>query len=180
MPETLEAIKRADLITIGPGSLYTSIIPNLLVDGFVDALMASNAVTVYVCNVMTQPGETEHFSLEDHLQVLLEYSPSLLVDYVLFNTSPISRAAQAKYRAEGAEPVRLSSGAISGDRSELFLDSPKGVPVPFRVVGADLASEDDVVRHDPQKLARTLLSIVRPPARRIPESTTSPRVCRFT
>ncbi|MFY9557610.1 MAG: gluconeogenesis factor YvcK family protein, partial [Blastocatellia bacterium] len=89
LPETLDAIKEADIITIGPGSLYTSIVPNLLVDGIVDAMRESTAMKVYVCNIMTQPGETEGFDLKDHLRVLFEYSPNLDIDCVIVNNAQI-------------------------------------------------------------------------------------------
>src|SRR5207247_4376939 len=108
--ETLEAIKRADIITIGPGSLYTSLIPNLLVDGIVDSMRDSAALKVYICNIMTQPGETDGFDVEDHLRVLFEYSPNLDLDYVLVNTSPISEDLRDKYLADGADRKSVVKG----------------------------------------------------------------------
>src|SRR5262249_22799407 len=97
LPETIEAIRDADVITIGPGSLYTSIIPNLLVDGIVDSIKASSALKVYIANIMTQPGETEGFSFEDHLNVLAKYSEGLTYDIIVANTTPISGDVAERY-----------------------------------------------------------------------------------
>jgi len=161
LAETLEAIAEADIITIGPGSLYTSIIPNLLVDGIIDALNASPALKVYVCNIMTQPGETTGFSVEDHIRALLEYSPGLKLDCVIVNTAPISDEAREKYLADGAVQVEFESRTHLqfGDERIEFL-RPNGEPI--RVVCGDMMIEDGVVRHDSHKLARLLLETARP------------------
>src|SRR5262245_52490607 len=118
LAETLEAIKNADIITIGPGSLYTSIIPNLLVDGIVEAMRESDALKVYICNIMTQPGETDNFNVEDHLCVLFAYSPNLSIDYVVVNTAPISADLREKYLADGAVEVSVDSILI-GNSDEI-------------------------------------------------------------
>jgi uncharacterized cofD-like protein len=148
--ETLEAIREADLITIGPGSLYTSIIPNLLVDGIADEIRDSAALKVYICNVMTQPGETEGFTVEDHLSVFSSYSGGMPIDVALINSTTISDLLREKYLADGAEQVILPSGA-----GDLRMPSVK------RLVCGDLLCERQVVRHDPAKLADTLLGIYR-------------------
>ena len=160
LPETLEAIKRADIITIGPGSLYTSIIPNLLVDGIVDSMRDSAALKVYICNIMTQPGETDNFDVEDHLRVLFEYSANLDLDYVLVNTSLISEELREKYLADGAAQVEFDSLA-RGRFEELVqatLDTPERTRS-FQLLCRDVLHEDGLVRHDPDKLARLLLEI---------------------
>jgi uncharacterized cofD-like protein len=162
LPETLEAIKAADLITIGPGSLYTSVIPNLLVEDIVDALAHSPALKVYVCNIMTQPGETEGFSVEDHLRVLFEYSPDLHLDCVIVNSAPIHSPLKEKYLADGAIQVEFES---SRERTTPGL---RGVPSrvsdrdrKIAIVCDDLLNEKDLVRHDPARLAQLMLRLLR-------------------
>ena len=155
LPETLDAIKHADIITIGPGSLYTSIIPNLLVDGIVESIRESSALKVYICNIMTQPGETDGFGVEDHLRVLFEYSPSLKLDYVVVNTAPIGKELLAKYLADGAAQVEMSSIPAPG---VAFLETSEGAHS-FRIVCRDVLHQDGLVRHDPDKLGRLLLEI---------------------
>ena len=161
LPETLEAINDADIVTIGPGSLYTSIIPNLLVDGIVEAMCNSEAVKVYICNIMTQPGETDNYAVEDHLRVLFEYSPNLALDYVVVNTAPISPELRDKYLADGAAQVEFDSPG-----REAFGDEPKPGFVAigerihhFQLMCRDVLQEDGLVRHDPDKLARLVLEI---------------------
>ena len=169
LPETLEAIKHADIITIGPGSLYTSIIPNLLVDGIVEAMSDSPALKIYICNIMTQPGETDGFDAEDHLRVLFDYSPNLELDYALVNSAPIHDELREKYLADGAAQVEcgaaFGSGLGSGPGTELD-DELQNVCIEaadrthcFRVSYRDVLHEDGLVRHDPNKLARLLLAI---------------------
>lgn len=161
LPETLEAIKHADIITIGPGSLYTSIIPNLLVDGIVDSMRDSAAIKVYICNIMTQPGETDNFDVEDHLRVLFEYSTKLDLDYVLVNTSLISEELRGKYLADGAAQVAfdsLASGRFEEEPIQAKLDTSDRTHC-FQLLCRDLLHEDGLVRHDPHKLARLLLDV---------------------
>lgn len=147
LQDVVEAIRDADLIVLGPGSLYTSVIPNLLVEGVVDAIRQSPALKVYVCNVMTQHGETRGFRASDHVRVLLEQGGPGLFDYVLVNTRrPQNQALLARYSSEGAEPVVADVDAIR----EMGL----------RVVAEDLISEEELVRHDPRKLATALLQLL--------------------
>lgn len=161
LPETLEALKHADIITIGPGSLYTSIIPNLLVGGIVDTMRNSDALKVYICNIMTQPGETDHFDVEDHLRVLFQYSPNLELDYVIVNTAPIGAGLRQKYLADGATQVEFDSLVRKGLDDEMlaaFIETPERVYA-FKLICRDVLHEDGLVRHDPDKLARLVLEI---------------------
>jgi uncharacterized cofD-like protein len=167
LPETLEAIQHADMITIGPGSLYTSIIPNLLVHGIVDAIRASNAIKVYICNIMTQPGETEGFGVADHIRALFESSPHLPLDYVIVNSAPISATLRCKYLAEGAVQVEPGPGRVLDGLTTIIEEKSAGTaPVNFGIVTGDLINENDVVRHDPAKLARLLLEMYRADSRK--------------
>ncbi|HJQ25899.1 MAG TPA: YvcK family protein [Blastocatellia bacterium] len=158
--ETLEAIAEADLITIGPGSLYTSIIPNLLVDGIVEALNQSPAMKAYICNVMTQPGETDGFTVEDHLRALLEHSPALKLDYVIVNAAPIHRELREKYLADGAVQVEFTAESLCDGEIPIKLrigQEPQARSI--LVLCDNLVSEHNVVRHDPQQLAQVVLNI---------------------
>jgi uncharacterized cofD-like protein len=161
LPETLEAIKHADIITIGPGSLYTSIIPNLLVDGIVEAMRDSPALKIYICNIMTQPGETDGFDAEDHLRVLLDYSPDLELDYALVNTAPINDELRQKYLADGAAQVELGPAIGDGqwnEQQQVVIEKANRTHC-FRLICRDVLHEDGLVRHEPAKLARLLLDI---------------------
>ncbi|HET6373244.1 MAG TPA: uridine diphosphate-N-acetylglucosamine-binding protein YvcK [Candidatus Polarisedimenticolia bacterium] len=149
LPETLAALKAADLITIGPGSLFTSIVPNLLVPGVAAAVRASRAQKVFICNVMTQPGETPKFSASDHLRRLMELCGPGLCDVALVNVAVPSKKALRRYRADGAEPVAV----------DLARFRDMGV----RVRTGRLVAEDDIVRHDSVKLARQVLALSREP-----------------
>ena len=144
LPETIEAIRSADLIVLGPGSLYTSVIPNLLVKGVADEIRRSPALCVYVANVMTQPGETYHFTLQDHVDALADVLGDGVIDVVLVNNRDVPQDLLARYREEGAEPVRGTGAAGLAGRP--------------RVVQEDVLSAESVVRHDPEKLARSLLN----------------------
>src|SRR5204862_5763334 len=115
LPDALEAIARADIITLGPGSLYTSLIPNVLVNRIVDAVALSPAKKIYVQNVMTQPGETDGLSVADHVQALVRHcSGQLLFPRILVNTALPSAALLAKYQAEGAGLVDVDHERLHG------------------------------------------------------------------
>ena len=160
LAETLDAIAQADLITIGPGSLYTSIIPNLLVDDIVGALNRSPAMNAYICNIMTQPGETDGFTVEDHLRSLFEYCPELRLDCVIVNTASIHAELRDKYLADGAVQVEFAQATRCA--ADLPIAAHINVGPQPRVVSVlcdDLLNEDGVVRHDPQRLAQLLLSL---------------------
>src|SRR6202041_1770187 len=108
LPEVLEAIREADLVLVGPGSLYTSIIPNLLVEQVSETIVHSRAVGVYIANLMTQPGETEHYSVADHVRAIYEHTRRHIFDFVVINRKPVPPAFLRKYRLQGAEPVQPS------------------------------------------------------------------------
>lgn len=145
MPEALDAIREADIITIGPGSLFTSLLPPLLVDGVGDAIARADAVKVFICNLMTQPGETDGLNSRRHVEIVSEYLPQVKFDLIIVNNQPITAAQAAKYRAEGAEQI-----GIHGSIADSDIDGA-------RIVYAKLLQDDEKVRHDPALLARTVL-----------------------
>lgn len=140
----LTAIENADMIILGPGSLYTSIIPNLLVDGIVDAIQASNAMKVYICNVMTQEGETEGYTAADHIAAIFKHSVPKLFDLCLANSSPIPKDVAARYAEEGAELIHC----------DLERCAALGVEVVKRPIAT---VENGYVRHHPEHLAQELI-----------------------
>ena len=142
-PRAKEAIENSDYVIIGPGDLYTSIVPNLLCTGMVDAIRNAKAKIIYVCNVMTKHGETDGFCVEDFVRVLEQYIGAGRIDYVLVNTGELRADLLIKYEAEGKTPVRLR------DRQTLV---NKGI----KLVERDFSSATDYIRHDPRKLARTI------------------------
>jgi len=146
VPEALDAIAKADLVILGPGSLYTSIIPNLLVRGMADAIAKSPAVTAYVCNIMTQPGETEEYKASDHIRAIHQHAGSGLIDYAIINVEDIPKNLLRKYKEDGAVPVRPDIKEI--ERMNV-------VPVKNNLV-----YETDVVRHDPLKLAESVMELI--------------------
>ncbi len=109
----LNAIQDADIIVLGPGSLYTSVIPNLLVDGITEAIQASSAKKVYVCNIMTQPGETDGMTAADHLDAIEKHSAKRLVDYIVVNDAPIPESVKEVYAAENSVPVTADTDALA-------------------------------------------------------------------
>lgn len=144
LPEALQAIKEADLIVLGPGSLFTSVIPNILIKEIKEEILAANAPVVYVCNVATQPGETTDFKASDHVKALQEHGGKKLVDLVLVNIAPF-RGAKKKGVAY-PNPVAI-------DLAEL---QQLGV----EVIGDDLIEQKIGIQHDSKKLARQLIRIV--------------------
>ena len=142
----LNAIRDADIVVLGPGSLYTSVIPNLLVGNIVEALRNTRAMRMYVCNVMTQPGETDHYTASDHVKALFDHGGQGIVDYVLVNVEEIASCLLDHYAREGACPVKA-------DIDEL---EQMGVTV----IPAQLVNESNWVRHDPERLARVIFSMM--------------------
>jgi uncharacterized cofD-like protein len=143
--EALQAIREADAVILGPGSLYTSILPNFLVDGIARAVADSQGVKIYICNVMTQPGETDAFTASRHVRTLLEQSGARVCDFAIVNEEPPRRLVGV-YAEEGQVPVAPDREAIEA--------------LGVRVVGAKVISEDANVRHDPQKLADVVLKLI--------------------
>jgi uncharacterized cofD-like protein len=144
----LEALAAADAIVIGPGSLYTSLVPNLLVDGVADAIRTSKAVRIFVCNLMTEPGETDGFDAVDHLGVIEQYLGSGVLDVCLGNGLPPRATALARYARAGARTVGWESRRLTAS----------GV---LPVVVDLLADDPDRPRHDPARLAASVVSLAR-------------------
>lgn len=145
MPETLKAIAEADVISIGPGSLFTSLLPPILVDGVADAIAGSDAVKIFVCNLMTQPGETDGLSARAHLETVRQYAPQIDFDYVIVNNRQISDHQMQLYTDEGAEQIGVH-GSISPETIE-----------GAEIVYGNLLDEGEKVRHHAGKLAQVLL-----------------------
>ncbi len=142
-PRAREAIENSDYIIIGPGDLYTSIVPNLLCAGMGEALGAAHAKIVYVCNIMTKRGETDGFAVEDFVRVVERYLGPGRLNYLLVNSGALRSDLVEKYRAEGKTPVVLR------DRAALMASG-------IKVIERDFTSATDYIRHDPHKLARTV------------------------
>jgi len=143
LPEVLEAIRQANLILIGPGSLYTSILPNLLVSGVAEAIEKSSAPRILIANLMTQPGETVGFSLSEHVRAMYAHTRRKLVDWVIASNQAVSPEVASRYRKEGAEPVRV--------------DLPELQSMGVRTLLDDLLEEHGVVRHNATRLAQLLV-----------------------
>ena len=144
----LEAIRQADLILLGPGSLYTSIIPNLLVDGVVDALCHAPALKLYICNIMTQEGETEGYTAADHVVALLKHGAPGMVDVCLANSDPVREGLLERYRKEDAAP--------------LVIDRERFEQMGLELVEAPMASRTgDLARHSDECLARAVMDLYR-------------------
>ncbi len=145
LPETLLAIEKANLITVGPGSLFTSLLPPLLVKDVSETIAESSAVRVFICNLMTQPGETQGFTARKHLEIIRDYAPEINFDYVIVNNRVIRENQAELYRDEGAEQIGI------GD--SISPDSIEGA----KIIYGNLLDESEMVRHSPEKLAQTVL-----------------------
>lgn len=143
----LKAIKKADVIVLGPGSLYTSIIPNLLVDGVVDAIKKSGALKIYVCNIMTQAGETEGYSVSDHLEAIERHSYRGIADVVIVNNGIIPESLKINYEAEYAHTVNIDADKIM-DRSSVLQ-------------GNLLLIRNGKIRHNFSRLSRTIVQVAK-------------------
>jgi uncharacterized cofD-like protein len=146
LPEALAAIRIADIITIGPGSLYTSILPNLLVQRVAESIGSASATKIFICNLMTQPGETDGYTARQHIEVVKRYAPEIAFDYVVANNRPISAEQAARYSAEGAHQIGMDDHMLEKTYGQEAL-----------VVRADLLDEGEKVRHSPEKLARVIV-----------------------
>jgi len=145
LAEALGAIRSADAVVLGPGSLYTSIIPNLLVKGIPEALARTPAIKIYVCNVMTQPGETDGYTASSHLRTIQNHAGKF-IDYAVVNTGQVPYRLRARYRQEGAEPVVADLEEIE--------------KLGITPVGEDLTQQTEVVRHHPDKLAQAVVRLI--------------------
>ena len=142
--EALQAIHEADIIFYGIGSLYTSIMPNLIVNGVVDELKRNKAKKIYFCNAMTQPGETDHFSVEDHIRALQRHSFADAVDIVITHNNVVSKELLDKYLAMGSEPVKVKEE--QHDYEILYRDV--------------LSFEDQLIRHDSDKIRDVIQEVI--------------------
>lgn len=147
LPESIQAIRQADLIIIGPGSLYTSILPNLLVPRLGEEICRSQAKKVYICNLMTQAGETHGYTASDHIKAIYEHMTCAFMDTILVNNKEIPEDIQLRYNEELADPVNYDLERIN----ELGVE----------VVHADIAvQENGALRHDPKKVAKILYNLL--------------------
>ena len=148
LPAALEAIADAELILLGPGSLYTSVIPNLLVDGVSEAVCRSRALKMYICNIMTQDGETEGMTASDHVAALLRHSGPGLVDLCLCNSAPVRPRLVERYKEEDAAPIVVDREAIEA----------LGVQLVERPVSSETSN---YARHSVTRLAQAVMDIYR-------------------
>ncbi len=146
LSEVLEAIKQADIIVVGPGSVFTSVAPNLLIRGIPEALRAAKAKKVYICNVMTQKGETNSFTAADHLKAVEAHVPHRIFDYVMVNTGMPSHDLIEKYMKSGSALVEA--------------DVERVKKMGYRTVTGNFISQTDVVRHDPSALAEAIMKLL--------------------
>ncbi|MDR3560184.1 MAG: YvcK family protein [Negativicutes bacterium] len=142
----LEAIREADACILGPGSLYTSVLPNLLVPGMADALRQTQAVKIYICNVMTQRGETHGYTASQHVQAILDHVGPGIIDYAVVNVQEVAPELREVYARQDAYPVVADVEAVEA--------------LGVKVVKANLISETNLVRHDSLRLSRTIMSMV--------------------
>lgn len=145
-PDAIKAIEQAQIIVLGPGSLYTSIIPNLLIKEITEAIVNSEAIKVYVSNIMTQYGETDNYTASDHLKSLIDHTHPKLVDYCIVNTAPIPLQMLKRYEKENSFPV--------------VADVERIKEMGYHVVEEDLVKITEFVRHDSDKLAHVILGLI--------------------
>ncbi|KOO47830.1 gluconeogenesis factor YvcK family protein [Viridibacillus arvi] len=144
LPESVSAIKKADIIIIGPGSLYTSILPNLLVDDIQEAIISAKGKKVYICNLMTQAGETQNFAASDHVKALYDHVGQPFIETILINKEEVPASVRAAYKEEEAEPVFFDVGVLE--------------KMGIQVVKKEIATtHDGVVRHEASKVAEWLV-----------------------
>ena len=147
LPECIEAIKRADLIVLGPGSLYTSVLPNLLVPTIAETIRTSRAKKVYICNAMTQKGETDGYTAADHVQAIIDHCGTGIVEHVLLNRSDIPEPLLKRYKEVGSAPV-----AIDEARLQQLNVKP--------IIGEFVIERDSMLRHDAIKVSKALLQLL--------------------
>jgi uncharacterized cofD-like protein len=147
VPAVIEAIRKADIITLGPGSLFTSLLPNLLVKGITKEICASRAMKLYVGNLMTQPGETTGFRAEDHLESIYRHAGRGVFDGIILNTRPMSASTLSRYQRRGAEPVLCKHTRLK--------------KMGLQIIEGNFLSRANKVRHDPDALADAIFSAYR-------------------
>ncbi len=150
LPEVLKAIRAADVITVGPGSLYTSILPNLLVARVASAIGESQATKIFICNLMTQPGETDNYTARQHLETVRNYAPEIHFDFVIVNDRRITKEQEARYALEGAQQIGIDDDALG------FIDGL--LDKSTVVIRTNLLEDGEKVRHDSALLARVVLA----------------------
>ena len=155
--EALNAIREANAIVCGPGSLYTSIIPNLLVEKMVDAIVQSKALKIYVCNVMTQSRETYGYRASDHVRALVAHTNPGILQVCIVNTEPVPHHLLEKYRGEEAFPVELDVERIR--------------ELGYQVVADNIISTENYVRHDSEKIAKLIIQLIVGARGRVPAAT---------
>jgi len=141
--EAIQAINEADAIILGPGSLYTSVLPNLLIKGIAQAINKAKAPVYYVCNVMTQPGETDFYTVSEHLKAIKDHVPMLCIDKIFVNTGRIPKNLIKTYQEKGAHPV--------------ILDDKGFKELGKKLIRADLINTTNLVRHDSEKLSKIIM-----------------------
>ena len=150
LPEVLRALVNADAIVIGPGSLYSSTLPNLLVEGIASTISGVNAVRIYVANLMTEPGETDGFSLDDHLRVIREHAGYDLFDYILVNRSALPAPVIARYAQQGSTPITCGTPLKWAGRAKV-------VEMEF---ACETLLDRGKIRHEPASLASAIQALV--------------------
>ena len=145
--EAIDAIREAQIIVIGPGSLYTSILPNLVIKDIARAIVESSAIKIYVCNVMTQYGETDNYSASAHIKALIKHTHPKIIDYCIVNTTVPPQDLLAKYQLENSFPTKADTAEIS--------------KLGYKVIDGDLIHATDFVRHDSRKIAQAIIETFR-------------------
>jgi uncharacterized cofD-like protein len=145
LPETLDAIARADLITVGPGSLFTSLITNLLVDGIPEALVKARGLRVFICNLMTQANESLGLTASQHIERIYEHARHPIFDYALINTAPVSESIRERYAVQGAALIEPDIERVEA--------------LGIKCITGDFAAEGDVLRHATDRVAETVLAL---------------------
>lgn len=144
--DALAAIRGSDVLIMGPGSLYTSVLPNLLVSGIKESILKSNALKVYICNVMTQSGETDNYKASDHVKAIIKHTSPGIINYCIVNTGHVPDEFIEKYRKENSSPV--------------IADTQNIRDMGYSVIEEDVVNTIDYVRHNPEKLARIVMNLL--------------------
>lgn len=150
LEETLKDIKEADIVLLGPGSLYTSVIPNILVSNITEAIVDSKAKVFYICNLMTQPGETDNYNVYDHVNAIIKHSSRYLIDYVIANDELISENQIQNYKFKGAKQVLIDDEQIK-----------KLEEINIKVISSDFTEiKKNYIRHNSEKIGQLLFNYV--------------------